>query len=112
MILIFILYICSNIFICLLSGNVDLLEDANEVQEILGRSYGINDDIEDADLDAELDALADELEGEELEVEDAKPAYLQPSSLPVQPNTAPISPSAATSTPAQAVDEYGLPTHA
>lgn len=91
---------------------IDLFEDANEVQEILGRSYGINDDIADADLDAELDALADELEGEELEEADAKPAYLQPSSLPVQPNTNPVASTGMPSAPAQAVDEYGLPTHA
>lgn len=96
-------------FVCMYK---DLFEDANEVQEILGRSYGINDDIEDADLDAELDALADELEGEELEEADAKPAYLQPSSLPVQPSTNPVTPAGVPSAPAQAVDEYGLPTHA
>ena len=34
----------------------DLTEDANEIQEVLGRSYGMPD-IDDAELEAELDAL-------------------------------------------------------
>ena len=29
-----------------------MLEQANEVQEMLGRSYGLPDDIDEADLDA------------------------------------------------------------
>jgi len=37
----------------------DLLEDSNEMQEILGRSYGVPDDVGDEDLEAELDMLAD-----------------------------------------------------
>ncbi|THH19913.1 hypothetical protein EW146_g1366 [Bondarzewia mesenterica] len=41
----------------------DLLEQANEIQESLGRSYAVPDEIDEADLEAELDALA--LEGEE-----------------------------------------------
>lgn len=35
----------------------DLIESANEVQESLGRSYGVPDEIDEADLQAELDAL-------------------------------------------------------
>lgn len=35
----------------------DLIESANEVQETLGRSYGVPDEIDEADLQAELDAL-------------------------------------------------------
>jgi charged multivesicular body protein 5 len=30
----------------------DLLEEANLVQESLGRSYGLSEDIDEADLDA------------------------------------------------------------
>ena len=30
----------------------DLLDQANEVQEALGRSYGLPDDIDEADLEA------------------------------------------------------------
>ncbi|CAA7259625.1 unnamed protein product [Cyclocybe aegerita] len=43
----------------------DLLEQANEIQETLGRSYAVPDEIDEADLEAELDALALEPEEEE-----------------------------------------------
>lgn len=36
-----------------------MLEDANEVQEALGRTYGMPE-IDEADLEAELDALGDD----------------------------------------------------
>jgi charged multivesicular body protein 5 len=35
----------------------DLIEQANEVQESLGRSYGVPDEIDEDELQAELDAL-------------------------------------------------------
>ena len=38
----------------------DMLEQANEVQEAMGRSYGVPD-VDEADLEAELEALTDEL---------------------------------------------------
>ncbi|KAF8270998.1 vacuolar protein sorting-associated protein 60 [Lactarius quietus] len=43
----------------------ELLEQANEVQESLSRSYAVPDEIDEADLEAELDALGmeDEEEG-------------------------------------------------
>lgn len=43
----------------------ELLEQANEVQETLSRSYAVPDEIDEADLEAELDALGmeDEEEG-------------------------------------------------
>ncbi|KAL1946524.1 hypothetical protein VTO73DRAFT_14628 [Trametes versicolor] len=47
----------------------DLLEQANEIQETLGRSYAVPDEIDEADLQAELDAL-------ELDVEENGPSYL------------------------------------
>ncbi|KAF8897753.1 Snf7-domain-containing protein [Infundibulicybe gibba] len=47
----------------------DLLEQANEIQESLGRSYAVPDEIDEADLEAELDALA-------LEEEEEGPSYL------------------------------------
>ena len=31
--------------------------EANEIQEVMGRSYGIGDDIDEAELEAEFDAL-------------------------------------------------------
>ncbi|TRM68170.1 vacuolar protein sorting-associated protein 60 [Schizophyllum amplum] len=43
----------------------DLIEQANEIQESLGRSYAVPDELDEADLEAELDALA--LEGPEEE---------------------------------------------
>jgi len=46
----------------------DLLEQASEIQESLGRSYNVPDEIDEADLQAELDAL--QLEEEE------EPSYL------------------------------------
>ncbi|KAN0124545.1 vacuolar protein sorting-associated protein 60, partial [Lactarius tabidus] len=42
----------------------ELLEQANEVQESLSRSYAVPDEIDEADLEAELDALALEPEEE------------------------------------------------
>ncbi|KAJ3311790.1 hypothetical protein HDV04_003802 [Boothiomyces sp. JEL0838] len=50
----------------------DLLEQANDVQEALSRTYGVPDDIDEADLEAELDAL-----GDELLLEESEPSYLQ-----------------------------------
>ncbi len=40
----------------------DLLQDAAEISDLMGRSYGLPDEIDEADLDAELEALDDELE--------------------------------------------------
>jgi len=48
----------------------DMLEQANEIQESLGRSYAVPDEIDEADLEAELDALSCELLDEET------PSYL------------------------------------
>ncbi|CAK5264986.1 unnamed protein product [Mycena citricolor] len=42
----------------------DLLEQSNEIQEMMGRSYAVPDEIDEADLEAELDALALEEEEE------------------------------------------------
>ncbi|KAJ1920692.1 Vacuolar protein-sorting-associated protein 60 [Tieghemiomyces parasiticus] len=51
----------------------DLMDQANEVQESIGRSYGVPDDLDEMDLEAELDALGEELDFESTEV----PSYLQ-----------------------------------
>ncbi|KAG9010848.1 hypothetical protein FRB90_007611, partial [Tulasnella sp. 427] len=48
----------------------DMIEQANEIQESLSRSYGVPDEIDEDELQAELDAL------ETLE-EDETPSYLQ-----------------------------------
>ncbi|KAG1872816.1 Snf7 family [Suillus tomentosus] len=47
----------------------ELLEQANEIQESLGRSYAVPDEIDEADLEAELDAL-------QFEEEEEGPSYL------------------------------------
>jgi len=47
----------------------DLLEQANEIQESLGRSYAVPDELDEADLEAELDAL-------QLDEEEEGPSYL------------------------------------
>ncbi|TFK28871.1 hypothetical protein FA15DRAFT_664959 [Coprinopsis marcescibilis] len=47
----------------------ELLEQANEIQETLGRSYALPDELDEADLEAELEAL-------ELEEETEGPSYL------------------------------------
>lgn len=47
----------------------DLLEQANEIQETLGRSYAVPDELDEADLEAELDAL-------QFEEEEEGPSYL------------------------------------
>ncbi|KAF8332674.1 vacuolar protein sorting-associated protein 60 [Cantharellus anzutake] len=47
----------------------DLLEQANEIQETMGRSYAVPDEIDEADLEAELQAL-------DVETEEDPSAYL------------------------------------
>mmetsp|Transcript_129035 Transcript_129035/g.222970 ORF Transcript_129035/g.222970 Transcript_129035/m.222970 type:complete len:219 (-) Transcript_129035:40-696(-) len=39
----------------------DLYEDSNEIQEIMGRAYGVPEDVDEDDLEAELAALGDEM---------------------------------------------------
>ncbi len=66
----------------------DLIEQANEIQESLGRSYYVADEVDEADLQAELDALGldDELVGE-----NEAPSYLQDSTaLPDFVDAAPV----------------------
>jgi charged multivesicular body protein 5 len=81
----------------------DLLDSANEVQEALGRSYGVPEELDEADLEAELDALGDELleEGEDV------PSYLQEPSyaVPDVPETEPAEKEARGKV---MVDEFGL----
>lgn len=42
---------------------IDLLYDAEELNEIMGRDFSIGDDINEMDLNAELDNLDAELDG-------------------------------------------------
>ncbi|BGP43409.1 Vacuolar protein-sorting-associated protein 60 [Rhodotorula kratochvilovae] len=52
----------------------DLLDQANEVQESMSRSYGVPDELDEIDLDAELEALGDDFAEES---EQAIPSYLR-----------------------------------
>ncbi|XP_053214743.1 charged multivesicular body protein 5-like [Panonychus citri] len=76
----------------------DMLDQANEVQEALGRSYGVPD-VDEAELEAELEALGDEL------VSDADTSYLEGIGVPSAPTKEP----GTESTTDDLVDEFGLP---
>ena len=79
----------------------DMLEDANEIQDVLGRAYGMPDDIDEDDLEAELDAL-----GDEMALDDS--SFLDEVNVPSVPAK---EPGESTAVPADgvAVDEFGLP---
>ena len=75
------------------------MEEMDEVNETLGRSYAMPDEISEGDLEAELDMLEDELEDD---VEEGTPSYLQSTdNLPEEPTGVPSG--------KEAVDQYGLP---
>lgn len=70
----------------------DMMADANEVQEALGRTYGVPE-VDESELEAELEALGDELHKE------ADSSFLDeittPSTVPTsEPSTAPKVPTA------------------
>ncbi|KAF9675026.1 hypothetical protein SADUNF_Sadunf10G0188800 [Salix dunnii] len=92
---------------------MDLMDVSNEIQETLGRSYNVPDDIDEEELMGELDALEADM-GMETE-SDGVPSYLQPdkeSDLDSELNlpSAPTGHGApAGRYNAQAEDEMGLP---
>lgn len=73
-----------------------MLEDVGEISEILGRSYGMPDGIEEEDLDAELACLEDELESEALgntnDIMSSEPQQTNPAYLNYLPENATRSP--------------------
>merc|ERR1739847_245392 len=79
----------------------DMLEDANEVQEALGRTYGMPE-IDEADLEAELDALGDDfaLDDDTSYLDDAMKA-------PDAPEKEPGADSVAVNQDGVMVDEFG-----
>ncbi|KAK3407959.1 vacuolar protein sorting-associated protein 60.2 isoform X1 [Eucalyptus grandis] len=90
---------------------MDLMDVSNEIQETLGRSYNVPDDIDEDDLLDELDALEADM-GMESEV--GVPSYLQPDKeSDVEELNLPSAPTGhavpAGRTNAQADDELGLP---
>ncbi|KAJ2740903.1 Vacuolar protein-sorting-associated protein 60 [Coemansia sp. BCRC 34301] len=72
----------------------DLLEQANEVQELMGRSYNLPDDVNEQDLEAELEAL-----GDDLNFDEGVPSYLS-DAMPAMPELLPEAPQGATQQPA------------
>ncbi|XP_065869963.1 vacuolar protein sorting-associated protein 60.1 [Euphorbia lathyris] len=90
---------------------MDLMDVSNEIQETLGRSYNVPDDIDEEELMGELDALEADM-GMETE-SDGMPSYLQPdkeSDMDSELNL-PSAPSGHTAgrNNAQVEDELGLP---
>ncbi|KAF5200726.1 Charged multivesicular body protein 5-like [Thalictrum thalictroides] len=92
---------------------MDLMDVSNEIQESLGRSYSVPDDIDEEELMGELDALEADM-GMETE-SDGVPSYLQPDkesdldaelNLPSAPSGHAVAPNRNNS---QAEDELGLP---
>ncbi|KAL0008154.1 hypothetical protein SO802_009656 [Lithocarpus litseifolius] len=91
---------------------MDLMDVSSEIQESLGRSYNVPDDIDEDDLMGELDALEADMGTEA----DGVPSYLQPdteSDLDSELNL-PSAPTGQAAVPAgrsnaQAEDELGLP---
>ncbi|XP_077996545.1 charged multivesicular body protein 5-like [Glandiceps talaboti] len=81
----------------------DMLEQANEVQETLGRSYGMPE-LDEDELEAELDALGDEIGLDE------DSSYLDDAiNTPAAPDSVPGADSVATNKDGVLVDEFGLP---
>jgi len=85
---------------------MDLMDVSNEIQETLGRSYNVPDDIDEEELMGELDALEADMDFESESV----PSYLQPDqeselNLPAAPTA-----HAAAPPHQQQEDELGLPT--
>lgn len=83
----------------------DLMLDAEEVNEVLGRNYGVPDEIGEDDLEAELGALGDEFDVAD---DEAVPDYLQATELPGAPtgevvSGAPVAAGAAKAKPKEAV---------
>ncbi|XP_010246984.1 PREDICTED: charged multivesicular body protein 5-like [Nelumbo nucifera] len=91
---------------------MDLMDTSTEIQESLGRSYNVPDDIDEEELMGELDALEADM-GMETE-SDGVPSYLQPEkehNVEEELNL-PSAPSGHAAVPpnrAQAEDELGLP---
>lgn len=89
----------------------DGMEDANEINEILGQSFGMPEDVDESELNAELEDLEGDMLGEKEGAD-----YLNLPDAPMAGHAGPVGagPAAAkAAAPAaaapQALDEYGLP---
>jgi len=78
----------------------EILEESNEINEVLGQSYGIGDDMDEDELLGELDMLG------EMDLGDA--SYMDNISAPPVP-TGPIGDVGPPQGQPQGLDEYGLP---
>jgi charged multivesicular body protein 5 len=78
----------------------DILEQANEVQDVMSRTYGMPE-VDESELEAELEALGDEL------ATDTDTSYLD--SVPSVPSREPGAESLAVNKDGIQVDEFGLP---
>ncbi|XP_021773472.1 vacuolar protein sorting-associated protein 60.2-like isoform X2 [Chenopodium quinoa] len=87
---------------------MDLMDMSNEIQETLGRSYNVPDDIDEDDL-MELDALELDMESESQGV----PSYLQSEPDVEEELNLPAAPTGSAAVPGranvQSEDELGLP---
>jgi charged multivesicular body protein 5 len=77
----------------------DLMDQANEIQEVLGRDYNVPDDIDEDELLGELDALEDLMAEEETGEE--VPSYLRDEALPDAPDLQPLPAAGAGGMPAE-----------
>merc|ERR1712150_236510 len=80
----------------------DMMMDSEEIMGIMGRSYGIGNDIDDDELEAELDALGDDLLDEDSSYLDA--VDNQSINLPSIPGN-----KIGENKPIAETDEFGLP---
>ncbi|CAM6098626.1 unnamed protein product [Calypogeia fissa] len=90
---------------------LDLVDYSNEIQESLGRSYSVPDDIDEDELLGELEALEEDMGSEE--VAGGVPSYLQADTEPEGEHAdlnLPTAPSGQNPHPnAALVDEFGFP---
>lgn len=87
----------------------DMLEDADEINEIMGRAYGVPDELNEEDLMDELDALEDEIAEEESE---ELPDYLLNAASASKVQSQAVSSPAVAAEPQQQevqLDDFGLP---
>jgi charged multivesicular body protein 5 len=87
----------------------DLMLDAEEIQEVMSRSYGVPDTVDESDLMDELAGLEDAWEAEgPAAAKGGVPDYLSDTALPAAPTGGVKLPPAGNRV-AVGTDEYGLP---
>jgi charged multivesicular body protein 5 len=85
----------------------DIMMDQEEIQDIMGRSLGDMEDVDEDELEAELEGIDDELDAElDGLTEDVTPSYID---VPIAPDTKISDPTPTPVATTSGVDEYGLP---